>query len=254
MSLDLVSFLRVRSTASASRQLASSLRRVLAFIMPALVAAWMSAVPRDAAAATQAEPKDAAGDESKATKASEKEQNDPLARFKFGGAIGVSMDLMSGEPVSEAAVVNGLVRSTRTATARPRVLLEVHRPFITFGPKPRAVRARLPERTADGRERGTEQVVGISERAGWAVGPFAAIQSGGSSVVDGFAAGVMVSILRDASTGADFNIGVGAMLDEKVKFLGDGVVDGQPLPPGETEVRFKEKAGWSLVILFSVGQ
>jgi hypothetical protein len=186
-----------------------------------------------------------------------KEDSDPLARFKFGGAIGVSMDLADGDPVNEATVVNGIVRSSQTAAARPRVLLEVHRPFITFHPKPRSVKVRLPEMDESGNPlKDGKQIVqvGISERAGWAVGPFAAVQSGGNSVVDGFAAGVMFSILRDASTGSDFNIGVGAMLDEKVKFLGDGLVDGQPLPPGETEIRFKEKASWSFVILFSMGQ
>jgi hypothetical protein len=91
------------------------------------------------------------------------------------------------------------------------------------------------------------------ERAGWGVGPFAAVQSGGEHAIDGFAAGVMFSILRDTDTGNDFNIGLGMMLDSNVKTLGDGMVANQPLPQGETAVRFKEEARWSFVVLFSLG-
>ena len=171
--------------------------------------------------------------------------DDPLSRFKFGGSIGISVDLSKGEPVEEAQLVNGLVRTTRTATARPRVLLEIHRPFRTFSKHNRAVRARTP---------GAREVMTTVNTAGWGVGPFVAVQSGGSSVIDGVAAGLMFSILRDANTGGDFNLGVGVMLDEKVKFLGDGVVDGKALPTGETEIRLKEKAAWSVVVVFSIGQ
>jgi hypothetical protein len=170
------------------------------------------------------------------------EADDPLARFKFGGSVGLSVDRMGGDPVSDAEVVNGVVRAKTTASSRPRVLLEVHRPFITFSNHNRLVK-----------NRGSRSITTVNT-AGWGIGPFVAVQSGGNSAIDGLAAGVMFSILRDSDTGADFNIGAGAMLDGKVKYLGDGIVDGKPLPAGETAVRFKEKAGWSFVLLFSVGQ
>lgn len=48
-----------------------------------------------------------------------------------------------------------------------------------------------------------------------------------------------------------FTLGVGVVFDLNVKTLGDGIHANQPLPEGETEVRFKEKSRPSLMLMFT---
>jgi hypothetical protein len=53
------------------------------------------------------------------------------------------------------------------------------------------------------------------------------------------------------TNGSGFSVGLGAILDANVKSLGDGFEENKPPPPGETSVRFEEKARWSALLFFT---
>lgn len=170
---------------------------------------------------------------------------DPLASFKFGAAIGASWYMNDDGPaIQKASLAGGLVRVDESATSTTRLLLELHRPVLTFAKNQKSVSVRRANRGFE-----VQTVNGIG------LGPFVAVQSGANSVVDGIAFGAMVSLLRASGDEAkgDFNIGFGLLLDNKVQTLGDGIVPGMALPEGETEIRYKNASRWSYVLLISVG-
>jgi hypothetical protein len=95
----------------------------------------------------------------------------------------------------------------------------------------------------------------------WGHGPFVAIEVGGTSStpdakgpITAYALGWMVGIrqpgLTDSHT-SSWNFGVGLRVDPKARILGEGIVPNQPLPPGETEIRFKTVARYGLMLLSS---
>jgi hypothetical protein len=83
------------------------------------------------------------------------------------------------------------------------------------------------------------------------IGPFVAIQSSKDSPIEAFGLGALVGLRPDAKSSTSLNLGIGALLDPKVRVLGDGIVEGQPLPDGETEVRFRTEGRWRFLILAS---
>jgi hypothetical protein len=85
----------------------------------------------------------------------------------------------------------------------------------------------------------------------WGWGPFVAIQSGSNEIVEAIAFGVMWGFKRSGTDNSSWNIGFGAVVDPSTKVLGDGFVPNQPPPAGETEVRYKEKSQWGLLIISS---
>lgn len=48
-----------------------------------------------------------------------------------------------------------------------------------------------------------------------------------------------------------FSIGIGAILDADVKDLADGFKENQPVPEGETIIRYKSESRWSALIFFT---
>ena len=154
--------------------------------------------------------------------------------INFGVSFGMTTDLGSGERVEDAEVVNGIVRVTREANHKPRILLETHYFWEVDAEDAVVVVAgeEIRVRAAD---------IGF--------GPFAAIQGSDEELLEAFAVGVMVGFRRAESS--SFNIGIGVALDPKVKVLGDGVRANERLPEGETSIRFKEQARWGLLTLVS---
>ena len=168
------------------------------------------------------------------TNAAEEHANRNFLGISFGVAFGMTTDIGSGDRVDGAELVNGVVRVTKAANHRPRILLETHyfwrvdaeNTVVSFGG------AEVPVRTAD---------IGF--------GPFAAIQGSDDELLEAFAIGGMVGFKR--SERSSFNIGIGVALDPNVKVLGDGLTPNEPLPAGETTVRFKEEARWGVLTLVS---
>ena len=85
----------------------------------------------------------------------------------------------------------------------------------------------------------------------WGVGPFVGIQNGSNEVIEAIGAGVMLGFRRSVTAKGSFNIGVGGVVDPSVKVLGDGINKNQPLPAGETQIRYKETSQWGVLIITS---
>lgn len=92
-----------------------------------------------------------------------------------------------------------------------------------------------------------------SDRCG--IGPFIAVQPGEDEIIDAAAIGLMTGFKYSGNKGdtSSFNLGIGLVIDPNAQILGDGIEENQPLPDGETAVRFKEKQqyGWLLLTSFS---
>lgn len=136
---------------------------------------------------------------------------------------------MGDDRVEEAVLdANGIVRVTDDVTDSPRALLEIHY-FIK----------------TKGRKNGTK----------FGHGPFASVNFGatGGDTLSSFGLGYMIGWKRnsDPDNDAAFNIGIGVSLDQNVKKLGDGIFENEPLPAGETEIRFKEDSELAGLIFVS---
>jgi opacity protein-like surface antigen len=166
-----------------------------------------------------------------------------LGGIKFGAGIGFTYDLGTHDRIKAATVANGIVRVTEEDNVRARLLLESHYFFLPnatfFGLKPND----------------------------WGVGPFIALQGGPEDIVQGVGGGLMIGLKRvrtdpdsrggvpDGKSadvdGSSFNLGFGVFYDLGVQTLGDGIAANQPLPPGETEIRFAKRSQSGFIILSS---
>lgn len=170
----------------------------------------------------------------------------PSGKQKFGGidfgvGIAFSYDLGRNDRIQEAELVNGIVRVTRSDNVRARMFLETH---YFFTPTREDGVERLPIFGLENTQ--TEKT--------WGWGPFIALQPGSDSIIDAIGAGFMIGLRRagEGNEGKDsFNIGLGVLYDLDTKILGDGIVENQPLPTGETEIRFKRRDQSGLLVLSS---
>ena len=168
-----------------------------------------------------------------ATAQAAREQAEATAQKKFLGfdwslGVGLSGDLGGEARVESAEVVNGIVRVTEESSFKPRIVLETHFLF-PIG--------------AETKGQTTGVLIGH--------GPFVGIQSSGNEVIESFSLGYMFGWRRDPAKSQSFNIGVGPIYDHKVKVFGDGIEANEPLPDGETEIRFKTEGRWGALLLFS---
>ncbi|MEO0344985.1 MAG: hypothetical protein AAF229_01900 [Pseudomonadota bacterium] len=155
-------------------------------------------------------------------KADERAQD--KAFFGTGWGVGVGAGFGRGpDRINGAEIVNGVVRVTDDVTDSPRLFLEIH---YFFG-KGKAGRK-------------------------WGHGPFATVNFGanGSDTLTSFGAGYMVGFKRPESS-SSLNFGLGVSLDSNVMQLGDGISANQPLPDGESEIRFTKSSEPSIILLVS---
>lgn len=162
----------------------------------------------------------------------DKDENDSddgqttFAGLKFGAGISVTIDFSGIDRVASAEVVNGIVRVTDEEDARARVMLESHYFFTPPG---------TPFGVAQGN---------------WGIGPFVALQPGTDEIIEAAALGVMIGFKR-GNTDQSFNVGIGVAVDPNTQVLGEGLRANQPLPVGETQIRYKEESQYGLVLLTS---
>jgi hypothetical protein len=150
-----------------------------------------------------------------------------FAGLKFGVGISFTLDSGDNDRVSEASLVNGIVRVDDEDNGRARIMLESHYFF-----------------TPDWRWTGLQKGV-------WGLGPFVSLQPGTDNIIEAIGMGVMLGFRRSGEGGESFNLGFGMIVDPNTRVLGDGVVADRPLPNGETEVRFKEEMQRGFLILSS---
>jgi hypothetical protein len=165
-----------------------------------------------------------------ATEQQRKSTNDaPSSEFaglKFGIGISFTLDSGDNDRVSEASLVNGIVRVNDEDNGRARIMLESHY-FFT------------PDIPHTGLKKGD-----------WGVGPFVSLQPGTDNIIEAIGMGLMVGFRRPSGNDS-FNLGIGMVIDPNTRILGDGIVADQPLPLGETEVRYKEEMQKGFLILSS---
>ncbi|WP_339136085.1 MAG: hypothetical protein WGN25_19705 [Candidatus Electrothrix sp. GW3-4] len=159
-----------------------------------------------------------------------------LGGFKFGVALGLTMDLGDNNRVESADVVNGIVRVTKEENDVPRIMLETH---YFFTPPPEKIFGKTIADYLD------------HKQGELGFGPFVAIQNGSNEFVEYIGAGIMLGFRRSTGSTNSFNIGLGIVVDPSAKVLGDGIEENQPLPEGETAVRFKETSQLGLLALVS---
>ncbi len=145
--------------------------------------------------------------------------------IKLGVGVGVSFS--EDDVVSEAEIgADNVIVATKTESQLARVIFESH--FYGLC-KTKACNA--------GR---------------FGIGPYFAIVAKSEKLISAFSTGVMFG-WKDSKPGSSggFSIGIGAVLDNDVKSLADGFVVGEPLPAGETQIRFEEKSRWSAMLFFT---
>ena len=161
--------------------------------------------------------------------------------IEFGIGMAFTSDLGDNARVREAQIVNGIVRVTRGDDIRARLILESHYFFTPEGGLPIIG---LTNPTYRERREDNAQPM-------WGWGPFVAIQPGTDNVIDAIGGGLMIG-LRRGTTGTDsFNIGIGVLFDLDVQTLGDGILENQPLPAGETEIRYRRRAQSGFMVMSS---
>ena len=146
----------------------------------------------------------------------------PLEGWGFGLSLGLTFDLGSNDRVREASLdPNGIVRVSDVENVTGRFLLETHH-FWEIG------------------------------SSGVGIGPFVAIEAGSDPIIQALGGGVMVGFKTSdggkSSRKSSFNIGVGIIYDLNTQILGEGIVANEPLPEGETLIRFQETEQSGLMI------
>jgi hypothetical protein len=160
--------------------------------------------------------------------------------LSLGVGLGLTINADRVSRVTSASAVNGIVRVTGTSDAVAGIVLESHYFFV-----PNRDFATVPQ-------------------GAWGHGPFVAIVAGssGSNVISAFALGWMIGLREPtwnyvnnnwkATYGSSsWNFGLGVRIDPSVQVLGDGDVANQPLPAGETAVRFKNVPSYGVIMISS---
>lgn len=160
----------------------------------------------------------------------------------FGIGLGLSLNVQNTSRVASASVVNGIVRITQTDDASADFVLESHYFFVPNSP----FFTVLP--------------------GDWGHGPFVGIVASTTSnnVIAAYTAGWMIGFREPTWTYDDkakqwnathstssWNFGVGVRVDPSVQVLGQGLVPNQPLPAGETSIRYENKPGYGVMLLSS---
>jgi hypothetical protein len=161
----------------------------------------------------------------------------------FGSGIALVIEAGQKRRVADAQLVNGIVRVTKDTSTTPRILLNLHYFFTA----PCESTSRWC-RTAQITENGQTKNVLIAMR-GW--GPFVAVQPGSDTTISAVGGGLLWGWRRQPDKSDSFNVGVGVLADQGVKTLGDGIRENQPLPTGETQIRFKESTRWGVLLTAS---
>ena len=169
--------------------------------------------------------------------------------YTWGIGVGLSYDL-SGNRVTDAEMVNGIVRSKQESSARPRVFLEIHK-LYPIGKARSARKKAIKKNNFTEGSKETEELLANLYPQTLGLGPFIAVQSSADEVIDAIGFGLMLGWRSSERTGSHFNIGIGFLLDGKAKVLGDGIELDKELPEGETDVRFKEEERWNFMLVFS---
>jgi hypothetical protein len=135
--------------------------------------------------------------------------------------VGLGYSFGRDRSVDEAEIVGGVVRIKSEQKQQPRLLMEFHKYFW------------CNSNDTDG-TRGC--------------GPFVAAAATSDKVLSGVGLGFMYGMKSKATDSEGFSVGLGAVLDAKVKDLAEGFKPNEAAPAGETTVRYTTKSRWSILL------
>jgi hypothetical protein len=181
--------------------------------------------------------------------------DDISGRTTWGGlgwGIGLAANFdVTGKRVANATLVNNIVRiDDATNNVNVGFVFEAHYFLrdITY--------------SGAGQRGPCSKTLGDTYCMEFAQGPFVAIQVGGGTsavpgdkdIITAYALGWMFGLRHPHLTTSDtasWNFGIGLRIDPNTKGLGDGIVANQPLPVGETAIRYKNEPRLGLMLLSS---
>ena len=150
--------------------------------------------------------------------------NDFLNKY-FSVGLYANFDVSSDKRVQNARVVNGIVRVEESNSAQLGFALQAH--------------LLIPRK---------------SGKSAW--GPFVAVISSSEGAISSGAIGVVYAIAPRSgfvSQQTSINYGLGVSVSPGSQVLGEGIYANQPLPSGETEVRYKKITLYGILITVSFG-
>lgn len=154
----------------------------------------------------------------------EQRKSDAIDRFEgWGFSAGIGLSVLFGEDgeISEATIVDSVVRVVNQNRAAARIMLESHYLFT----------------------RGADKM--------WGWGPFVSVLSSGDDLIDALGLGVMLGLRYSEDKANAFNLGVALAWDRDVQTLGDGLVENRPLPGGETAIRYRHDDALGALVMLS---
>lgn len=114
---------------------------------------------------------------------------------------------------------------------------------------PKIVRAKT-RRSSDARVLlETHYFFPLCDRFGY--GPVLVVQPGTAEIIEGVGLGFMMGARRATDASDSFNLGLAVFMERSVTVLGAGIEENQPLPAGETEIRYQQTPKASLMALAS---
>lgn len=152
------------------------------------------------------------------------DRDQAILQNNFGAGLYANIDSGNKKRVKSARVVGGVVHIEEESKAQLGFILEAHR-YISDAP------------------------TGNTKKVH---GPFVGIILNGENGLDSGIVGYMWGWRQRGST-QTMNIGLGLSISPRAQVLGDGVNEGQPLPSGETEVRYKKTTIYGYAITVSFG-
>lgn len=157
-------------------------------------------------------------------KQEKKEADSDVAFMGLNWGLGFGYSFSQDDAIDDAEIVNGIVRIKTEKKEQPRVVLEFHKYFWC---------ASRDSGTASG------------------CGPYVAVSATADELLSGVGMGFMYGRKAKIDDSEGFSVGIGVILDGKVKDLGEGFVANEAPPEGETAVRFEEKSRWSALLFVS---
>jgi hypothetical protein len=153
--------------------------------------------------------------------------------------IAMSVDLSGDERIESAEVVNGVVRVTEESSNSVGFFWEVHKYW--WNDKGWCL------------EEGCDRTNLEETRkfATWGLGPFVGITTTQDDLIDTFSIGLMYGRRITKDQDVSLNLGLGLIYEPDVQILGDGIVADEPLPEGETDIRFKKEDRWGALLAVS---
>lgn len=92
---------------------------------------------------------------------------------------------------------------------------------------------------------------GFVDGIDWGHGPFVALQPGTDEIIEAIGIGWMIGLRRDKDSSSSWNIGIGYVVDPSVNTLGDGMIENELLPEGESQIRYKERSQDGIFLIAS---